>query len=602
MRFIRFAIALIMLFGVVWTALWVGMRGAEMQEAAIERHIADGFDAARIGWARAAVDGLTVRLSGTAPDAFARETARDIVQRAAAPARVIDRVRLAERAARREPLALTLTRIGGRLTVTGQVVDAAMRARLMRRLAEAAPGVRIAPLIGTRAGAPAHPPGELFEVAALAAGALRDARIEVAPGAVSVRGVVSNAPGVRALAARLRAAAGDGVRLDLDLAAPPPVVAPFEVVLEKPPGAPVRATACAARSQSEALALDAMLGVSGLCRHGLGGPAGDWPGAVAAARRALAGQAGRLRLAYRDAMLTLPAGTASATAAAAERALAAQLPRGYRARVEIAAHRDEPEGAPAEPARYWLHLVRRDGRAVIAGRMANRAGRAALGAFAAAGLGTARLEMAVTRADAPAPQGWQRAAFAAVEALARMREGEVALAPGFLRLDGRVDDPAEIGRLHRGLAARLPEHEVESHLSVDLPALVDAQGLTPARCTVVLNERVARTGLRFAPGSATIADGAAPALDRAAAVLRRCPEARMEIGGHTDSQGSAGFNRRLSRARAEAVRDALAERGIALARLRAKGYGESEPVASNDTPEGRARNRRIAFRMLEPRT
>ena len=82
-------------------------------------------------------------------------------------------------------------------------------------------------------------------------------------------------------------------------------------------------------------------------------------------------------------------------------------------------------------------------------------------------------------------------------------------------------------------------------------------------------------------------------------ILRRCVSGRIEIGGHTDSQGSKGLNQRLSRARAEAVLDALLARGVALDRLAARGYGEEQPVASNETEIGRARNRRIVFTALD---
>ena len=73
---------------------------------------------------------------------------------------------------------------------------------------------------------------------------------------------------------------------------------------------------------------------------------------------------------------------------------------------------------------------------------------------------------------------------------------------------------------------------------------------------------------------------------------------RVEIGGHTDDRGGTASNETLSRQRAEAVRDWLVSHGIDTSRLEVRGYGESRPTASNATPEGRARNRRIEFRRL----
>lgn len=81
---------------------------------------------------------------------------------------------------------------------------------------------------------------------------------------------------------------------------------------------------------------------------------------------------------------------------------------------------------------------------------------------------------------------------------------------------------------------------------------------------------------------------------------RRPRGAAVEIQGHTDAVGAAGYNMRLSQSRAEAVREyLLANFDLDPERLAAKGYGETYPIASNDTDEGRARNRRVQFVIEE---
>lgn len=74
---------------------------------------------------------------------------------------------------------------------------------------------------------------------------------------------------------------------------------------------------------------------------------------------------------------------------------------------------------------------------------------------------------------------------------------------------------------------------------------------------------------------------------------------RVEVQGHTDDTGEDDFNVALSLQRAEAVRRALVDRGVDPKRLAVKGLGESEPLAPNETPEGRARNRRVELKVLE---
>lgn len=122
-------------------------------------------------------------------------------------------------------------------------------------------------------------------------------------------------------------------------------------------------------------------------------------------------------------------------------------------------------------------------------------------------------------------------------------------------------------------------------------AAVDGNGC-PVRQIVVLN------GVNFNTGSAALTDGAKQVLDGVVETLRSQRASLIEIAGHTDSRGDAQSNLALSQKRAESVRDYLIERGITASRLTARGYGEYEPIASNDTAGGREENRRVEFRVV----
>ncbi|APR86632.1 Flagellar motor rotation protein MotB [Minicystis rosea] len=97
----------------------------------------------------------------------------------------------------------------------------------------------------------------------------------------------------------------------------------------------------------------------------------------------------------------------------------------------------------------------------------------------------------------------------------------------------------------------------------------------------------------FALDSDTLAPSAAGELDRVIAAIRARPGARVTVEGHTDDQGDDAYNQALSERRARAVADHLIEKGIARDRIRARGLGETRPVAPNDVPEGRKKNRRV---------
>jgi len=117
-------------------------------------------------------------------------------------------------------------------------------------------------------------------------------------------------------------------------------------------------------------------------------------------------------------------------------------------------------------------------------------------------------------------------------------------------------------------------------------------GFTVRELTTALNYQV----INFAPGSATIPAANDEVLNKAAAALQSAPAGTViEIAGHTDNTGTAAANMQLSQARADAVRDHLIQQGVSPAMLVAVGYGDTKPLGTNDTEEGRFTNRRIEF-------
>ncbi len=112
-----------------------------------------------------------------------------------------------------------------------------------------------------------------------------------------------------------------------------------------------------------------------------------------------------------------------------------------------------------------------------------------------------------------------------------------------------------------------------------------------------LGDELTLPGLQFAKGSSTLNRRARAVLDRAANTLEKYPELVIEVAGYTDSQGDAGRNRELSQQRANSVRAYLQQIGISASRLSARGYGEAEPIASNNSAGGRAINRRVVLKL-----
>lgn len=123
---------------------------------------------------------------------------------------------------------------------------------------------------------------------------------------------------------------------------------------------------------------------------------------------------------------------------------------------------------------------------------------------------------------------------------------------------------------------------------------------TPEECVEQINAAVAQQKITFAPSSTDIEDDAMATIDSISDLLRDCQTVKIEIGGHTDSQGREVMNQQLSQARADAVLNAIMARRVLTSNLTAKGYGETQAIADNDTDVGREANRRIEFRLVLP--
>lgn len=155
-----------------------------------------------------------------------------------------------------------------------------------------------------------------------------------------------------------------------------------------------------------------------------------------------------------------------------------------------------------------------------------------------------------------------------------------------------------------------PDNDADGIPDVDdkcpLEAEVFNQELDDDGCpdTLTLEEEIKRgpivlKGVTFEKGKSVIRDESFAILDEVISSLKEWPEIRIEIQGHSDSVGSDAVNMRLSKARARAVRSYFISKGISKDRLRSKGFGETQPVADNETEEGRAKNRRVELHKIE---
>ena len=195
-----------------------------------------------------------------------------------------------------------------------------------------------------------------------------------------------------------------------------------------------------------------------------------------------------------------------------------------------------------------------------------------------------------------APAGFTTAATVALGALSRLSTGSLVIADRDIKLSGDALYGAAAEQIRAGLTTDMPQGwKVQADISVRPAATpVDA-----SVCQQLFKDLLAKGKIRFDTGVSAIDRDSLGLLDHLTETALRCPSAVIEIGGHTDAAGDDATNQTLSEKRAQAVVDYLVRAGLPPDRLAAVGYGSTQPLASNDTDEGRAQNRRIEFTVKE---
>jgi len=196
------------------------------------------------------------------------------------------------------------------------------------------------------------------------------------------------------------------------------------------------------------------------------------------------------------------------------------------------------------------------------------------------------------KASVGAPQGFASAVVPALGALSRLSTGTLDVSDREVKLSGDALYDAAAPQIRAGLPKDLPQGwQVKADISVrPASAPVDA-----TVCQQLFTDLLGKGKIHFSPGRAAIDPDSAGLLDRLIETALRCPTANIEIAGHTDSDGEDAANQALSEKRAQAVADYLVKAGLPVNRFTAVGYGSAQPIASNDTEEGKAQNRRIEF-------
>lgn len=562
----------------------------------------NGYD-----WAEVNVDGLQVLLSGFAPDEATRFGALTAAGTVVDSARVVDMMNVTRRDPIQPPkFSIEILRNRAGISLIGLVPASMDREKIVAKIETVANGAEVTDLLDEADfKAPENWDNALtFGLEAMAL--LPRSKISISADQVELKAISDSITEKRRLESELARKAPDGLRLAVEITAPRPVITPYTLrFLIDEQGA--RFDACSTDTEAgkdRILAAATAAGLSGMatCTIGLGIPSPSWDDAVVTGISYLS-QLGAGSITFSDADVTLvvPENTPQQLTDLVVGELEAALPDVFSLHVvlprpvTIDGSGEDSDGPPE-----FVATRSPEGLVQLRGRVLDDRTRIATESFAEAQFGSSVVNGAM-RLDSDLPSGWSTRVLASLQALAILHHGSAVTQPDIVEIrgvSGQQDARSEISRI---LSKELGESQ-DFRISVSYDKKYDPLAAipTPEECIGQIATILNVSKITFAPSSADIDETGLETIDTIADVLKKCEDIAIEVGGHTDSQGREVMNKALSQSRAEAVIAALMNKRVVTSNLTAVGYGETVPIADNDTEEGREENRRIEFKLILP--
>ncbi|APX23983.1 MAG: OmpA family protein [Rhodobacteraceae bacterium] len=603
MRLSRFAIPAATLLAAAILCLLAAFFASRLVENTSRTEVGTALDMAELDWAEVDVNGLQVFLIGEAPDEAARFEAVTVAGTVVDSARVIDQMLVAEPDDIRAPrFSVEILRNDEGISVIGLVpADTDREALIERFRGLVGEDGEVSDLLEVSDFPEPEGWDDALTFAERSMHDLPRSKVSVEAGRVQIKAMTDSDRERRDLRADLERRAPEGMELALELSAPRPVITPFTLrFLIDDDGA--RFDACsadtkAARDRILAAAQDAGVGEDATCRLGLGVPTREWADAAVMGIEAVANLGGgSVTFSNADVALLALEGTDQAVFDRVVGELENGLPEVFALKAVLPEPPEEEEQGPPE----FTATLSPEGSVQLRGRINSEISRQTADSFAKARFGSEAVYTAA-RVDDTLPSGWPARVLAGLEALGELSNGVVRVTPDLVSVAGNTgnsDANAVISGLLADKLGETADFEIEVTYQEKLDPTLGIP--TPEECEAQIVDIIGDRKITFEPGSANLDASAKDVMDDIAELLKLCGDIPLEIQGHTDSQGRESMNQQLSQERAQSVLNALRNRMVLTASYRVTGYGEEQPIADNDTEEGREANRRIEFKLVRP--
>lgn len=552
-------------------------------EAELSRRANATLAAGNASWSKVVVSGRDAVLSGEAPSPEAKAQALKAVDALEGIRQVSDTTTIL---AEVKPFNFTAMRDGAKITLSGYVPSSGAREALVQSARNAVPNAVVVDEMKLARGAPVEF-SKIGEYGLSQLGRLSQGTLQISDQVISLSGRATDFDTFTAVRSAL-AGVPAGSKLGKGLGAGdilPPLVKPFSFEAVRD-GSAVTLSGYVPSADIRQKILGDLKAASLSVKEGLkvadGAPAGDWSAFVSGGLNAL-GRLASGKLSISDAKLSLSGKARDGVSLDSLKAMLSALPGGF-GPVQLAV--EEVVKAP-----FAFEAERGEKLLTLKGIVADEKSRTDLLALVSRLFEGDKVDAQLSLGAVPREASGLISG--GLQLLSRLGPGgKLTLDTSSINLKGLALFDAARNAVAEDFKRLVPAG-FAGNAEIGTAQLAASVGA--AECQSLLNEILANGTVRFRVASANLNDESRGILDRLTVVALRCGEAKVEIGGHTDADGSAEENAELSRRRAETVALYFTHAGIAATRLEPVGYGATKPVAPNDSPENKAKNRRIEF-------
>ncbi len=593
---------LIAFLAVICASGFTGYYVASQIENDTKRLVDQAIPSEDIAWVATSFDGSRIEIGGEAPTDFAEVRVLESVGKIVNHERIINNIQLLKSNDEQQQVRVEIVQNQSMSSVVGILPKEPSPLALFSELERQNPLNPTVNLVETSFGEAPENWAEVLSYLERIVGVSAQLKISASPTSIEVDAVAPTREEANELTQKLSADAPQSAELILNVTSPRPFIVPFALEVSRTSDG-FELHQCSARGGVEASEIlrNFEKQDTSECAIGLGAPTERWGALIKEIATELEMvPVYDLKISDNEVEIQITENVTEAIRQAKISSIRSKLPPGFALKTEVLIEtRSIDEVLEVNKELQLVFELNQDKKFTIEGVVNSPTAAESFESFAVAKFGGDFVEMSVEVIDG-LPTYWEKNAFTMLQVTASLAQGRGLINQRQAIVEGRADDQEVYKSAQNLLANEIIEAQVDENIEVaSTSGATKFAESTSTECVENLNFILSENPIQFENGSATVSEISMPIIARLGQALHLCRAYAFELGGHTDSVGSKELNDRLSKERAASVLELIYALALEMGPLSSKGYGSSDPVASDETEEGRSKNRRIEIRLVE---